>query len=148
MRHQLCFYSCCRVWNWNSLLKTKRMPSDLVHLLQEKDSRTISVWIVTSVSLISPLAPFASTLVVFPERSTLFKAKNISLSTQLLCYGGRVVHNYNFKDICCLLSYRIQQTMLHMWRKILLIREVWKQFSDCYTCLYDCFICTKELFEI
>lgn len=33
----------------------------------------------------------------------LFKAKNRYLYAELLCYGGRVVHNDNFEDICHLL---------------------------------------------
>lgn len=89
------------------------MPCSLLPSLQEKDARIMTVSIATSELLILPLARFASAS-VRPEGRPLFKAKNTSLCTPLLCCGGRIAHNDNFKDICCLLSYRIQQTMLHM----------------------------------
>lgn len=41
------------------------MPNGLVHLLQEKDSGTITVLIATSVSLIFPVAHFPSTCSCF-----------------------------------------------------------------------------------
>lgn len=70
--------------------------------------------IATGVSLIFSLAHFASTSGCYSLKEACILKLKISVYMQLLCCGGRVVHNYNFQDICCLLSCRIQQTTWHM----------------------------------
>jgi len=140
---QLSFFSLAEYENrayWKP--KEHEMVSCSYH--KNKHCCTITVSISTTASLISPLPPCAAPPGFLKP---IFKAKNISLCIKLLCYGDKVVHNDNFKNIWFFSFLKDTTDYVAYVAKDPVNQRGMEAFSNHYVCLYDCFICTKDLLE-